>query len=350
VYLVTPFDSGGSSAALREAFDMPAVGDLRNRLLALADTESEARQAAAELFATRLPADSANGKLHEQLHLLIRAQHPLMQKLEAGMRNRICTTLASLLDRLPKDFNLRGASLGNLAITGNYLANGRDLAGCARWMAEMIGARGRVLPMVEDDLHLAATLADGETLVGQHRLTGKEAAPIQSAVRRLELSDSKDEYIPATCSINQYASDLIRQADLICYPPGSFFTSVCANLLPEGVAGAIAAASCRKVFIPNLGIDPEQKNLDSMDTLRMLLGTLMRQDSDGKKESSWLTDVLIDKNRTRYRGGFDRAELERLEIRLRDSVLVDSSNPQRYDPAGLAAELVGLAEHNVGAN
>ncbi|MEG6550492.1 2-phospho-L-lactate transferase CofD family protein, partial [Desulfocurvibacter africanus] len=37
IHLITPFDSGGSSAKLRAAFDMPAVGDLRNRLMALAD-------------------------------------------------------------------------------------------------------------------------------------------------------------------------------------------------------------------------------------------------------------------------------------------------------------------------
>ena len=37
IHLVTPYDSGGSSAKLRNAFDMPAVGDLRSRLMALAD-------------------------------------------------------------------------------------------------------------------------------------------------------------------------------------------------------------------------------------------------------------------------------------------------------------------------
>jgi 2-phospho-L-lactate transferase/gluconeogenesis factor (CofD/UPF0052 family) len=40
IHLVTPFDSGGSSAALRRALGMPAVGDLRNRILALADVAS----------------------------------------------------------------------------------------------------------------------------------------------------------------------------------------------------------------------------------------------------------------------------------------------------------------------
>ena len=37
IHLVTPFDSGGSSAKLRHAFDMPAIGDLRSRMMALAD-------------------------------------------------------------------------------------------------------------------------------------------------------------------------------------------------------------------------------------------------------------------------------------------------------------------------
>ena len=32
-HLITPFDSGGSSAKLRQAFDMPAIGDLRSRLI-----------------------------------------------------------------------------------------------------------------------------------------------------------------------------------------------------------------------------------------------------------------------------------------------------------------------------
>src|SRR5688572_20913617 len=36
-HLITPFDSGGSSALLRDTFGMPSVGDLRNRLMALAD-------------------------------------------------------------------------------------------------------------------------------------------------------------------------------------------------------------------------------------------------------------------------------------------------------------------------
>lgn len=36
-HLITPFDSGGSSAEIRKAFHMLSIGDLRSRLVALAE-------------------------------------------------------------------------------------------------------------------------------------------------------------------------------------------------------------------------------------------------------------------------------------------------------------------------
>ncbi|MFW6178435.1 MAG: 2-phospho-L-lactate transferase CofD family protein, partial [Desulfohalobiaceae bacterium] len=55
VHIITPFDSGGSSAELRKAFNMPAVGDIRNRLMALADQSITGNPATYSLFSYRLP-------------------------------------------------------------------------------------------------------------------------------------------------------------------------------------------------------------------------------------------------------------------------------------------------------
>ena len=79
VHLVTTFDSGGSSAALRRAFAMPAVGDLRNRLLALADS-AVVPASVLEFCARRLPAvghgPSAARRLAEYAHALRRRPAP----------------------------------------------------------------------------------------------------------------------------------------------------------------------------------------------------------------------------------------------------------------------------------
>ncbi len=54
VHLISTFDSGRSSKELRRAFAIPALGDLRNRLLALADPDKTSR-AVMDFLSFRLP-------------------------------------------------------------------------------------------------------------------------------------------------------------------------------------------------------------------------------------------------------------------------------------------------------
>src|SRR6056297_2095826 len=65
-HIITPFDSGGSSAVIRKAFGMPAVGDLRNRLMALADKSVHGNPAIFDLFTHRLPADQVQNWLQDE--------------------------------------------------------------------------------------------------------------------------------------------------------------------------------------------------------------------------------------------------------------------------------------------
>src|SRR6056297_3502215 len=71
-HLITPFDSGGSSAALRKAFRMPAVGDLRNRLMALADQTVRGNPEIYMLFAFRFPDDEEPTALRRRLDRMVR--------------------------------------------------------------------------------------------------------------------------------------------------------------------------------------------------------------------------------------------------------------------------------------
>ena len=81
VHLVTPFDSGGSSAALRRSFAMPAVGDIRNRLLALADS-AVVPASVMDFCASRLPEQSAEcndpHELRQQLRAMFRSWLPVL--------------------------------------------------------------------------------------------------------------------------------------------------------------------------------------------------------------------------------------------------------------------------------
>src|SRR5215831_2415080 len=78
-HLITPFDSGGSSAALRRAFGMISVGDLRNRLLALADRNVRGHPEIYRLFAYRFEHTAKPEALQEQLDRMVRGDDPLVE-------------------------------------------------------------------------------------------------------------------------------------------------------------------------------------------------------------------------------------------------------------------------------
>ena len=53
VHMVTPFDSGGSSAKLRQAFCMPSIGVLRRRLISVGDVNFTGLPEVLRLFTYR---------------------------------------------------------------------------------------------------------------------------------------------------------------------------------------------------------------------------------------------------------------------------------------------------------
>ena len=168
VHLITPFDSGGSSAALRRAFAMPAVGDIRNRLLALAD-RALVPQSVLKFCARRLPAQGDADDLRAELQALGAQDHPLWAGMPEIFGGALRLHLRFFLERMPQDFDPHLASLGNLVLAGGYLHHKRNFGPVLAFFSRLLQVRGVVLPIVGESLHLAAELDDGSRLVGQHR-------------------------------------------------------------------------------------------------------------------------------------------------------------------------------------
>ena len=74
VHIVTTFDSGGSTAVLRRAFAMPAVGDIRHRLGALADP-AVVPPRVLDIWEWRMPQEGDPGQLRDELRALGEAWH-----------------------------------------------------------------------------------------------------------------------------------------------------------------------------------------------------------------------------------------------------------------------------------
>lgn len=351
VHLLTTFDSGGSSAALRRTFAMPAVGDIRNRLVALADASAVPRPAL-DFFTRRLPADGDGDELRARLAALGLAAHPVWRTMPEAYARAFRLHLGHFLHRMPPAFDPRLACLGNLLLAGGYLRHKRNLTPPIALFSQLLHVRGTVLPTVEESLHLAAELEDGSRVVGQHHF---KALP--SAVARLLLTvhepdrgaavEAPQNSTACRPRLSAVAAEHLRAADAICYPMGSFYSSVLANLLPSGVGNAVAARACPKVFIPNTGTDEELRGLDVAGQVAAILQVL-RQDAPWARTDDLLHLVLVDSRHGRYTGGLGAETLRKIEamgVRVEDRDMVREAEPSRHDPEAVATFLLEICGH-----
>ncbi|SNT27972.1 GAK system CofD-like protein [Tropicimonas sediminicola] len=339
-HLITPFDSGGSSQILRLAFDMPAVGDLRSRLMALADESDLGQPDIFALFNHRLPAEASRDELEAEFRALLDGSHKLMRDVFQPMRSLILRPLHAFAQDMPDGFDLRHASIGNLILAGGYLTNERALEPVLFLMSKMVAVQGTVRAIVDENLQIGAELADGSHIVGQRNLTGKETAPLSQSIRRVYLSDGEREIDPRKVRLPKRNRRLIESADLICYPPGSLFTSVIANLLPQRVGTSIAARSVPKVYVPSLGTDPECVGLDLSGQVAALLSALRRDAGEDCPTGKLLSLVLYDARSVEPKAIRDVAADHAVTCVPAD--LASADRPDRYDPDRLCDALVSL--------
>jgi CofD-related protein of GAK system len=320
---------------------MPAIGDLRNRIVALADESVRGNPQIYRLFCYRLPAVTAIA-LRTELEALVSGEHPFVREIVEPMRRIVQTHLCYFVERMPADFDLRGANIGNLLLAGGYLSHSRDLESVLFLFSKLLEVRGVVRPIVDGDLHLCADLADDSRVVGQHRLTGKEVDPIRSPVRALSLVQSLANPTPASIGIGDKVRQNIEEADLICYPMGSFYSSVLANMLPRGVGRAIATAGCPRVYIPNTGTDPEQRGMSVADGVELLLRHARADVGDDLPLSRVVNLVLLDRDPRNYAMPVDVDRLQRLGVQVLELDLVTDSSRPYVHPQRLTETLLSL--------
>jgi len=190
--VVTVADDGGSSGKLRDQLGVPAVGDIRNCIVALADAE------------------------------------PLMGRL--------------LQYRFPDDEvpeSLGGHAIGNLLIAALTAVEGGDFEEGVRQANRVLAVRGQVLPVSATPLTLHARLADGTTVDGQSAIA--RSSGIEAIWTTPEDVKASDDAVRA-----------IAEADLILLGPGSLYTSILPSLLLPEIRDAVLASPALRVYVCNV--------------------------------------------------------------------------------------------------
>ncbi|MFZ5351739.1 MAG: gluconeogenesis factor YvcK family protein [Bacillota bacterium] len=190
--VVTVSDDGGGSGRLREDMGILPPGDIRNCIMALANTE------------------------------------PIMEKL---MQYRF------------KEGILKGQSFGNLFIAAlNDICGSFDEA--VKEVGSVLAVTGKVLPVTLSNVVLYAELQDGTIIKGESQIP-KRQCDLKHRIKKVFMR-------PSNCKALPDALQAITEADAIVLGPGSLYTSILPNLLVKDVVKAINKSRALKIYVSNI--------------------------------------------------------------------------------------------------
>lgn len=216
--IVTVFDSGGSSARLRDEFGFLPVGDLRQSLASIAQ------------------------------------------------ENHQSWIRELLLYRFNKGHGLKGHNLGNLILTAL-----QDMTGSTpealKVATKIFRLKGKVLPIATKNVDLLITYNDGSQLIGEDFLDD----PKYGGKKITKLNLTKP------CNIHSPSKQAILDSDYIIIGPGDIYGSLVPNFLVHGFKGAIKSTKAKIIYIVNLMTRYTQthnfKATDHIDIIEKYLGS-----------------------------------------------------------------------------
>ena len=210
--IVTVGDDGGGSGKLRADLGMLPPGDIRNCILALADTE------------------------------------PIME---------------DLLQYRFTEGTLKGQSFGKLFLAAmDGISDNFEAA--VQKMSSVLAVTGKVLPVTLDDMKLIAELENGNIVEGES-IIPDEVIKQKSKIKNLKIEPEKAKPLLD-------ALMAISEADAIVMGPGSLYTSIIPNLLVEDIAECINKSDAIKIYISNVMTQPgETDDFTVSDHIKTLM-------------------------------------------------------------------------------
>lgn len=275
--IVTVADNGGSSGRLREEMGIPAPGDIRNCIVALAEDED------------------------------------------------ILTKVFQY--RFQEGEGLKGHSFGNLfltvlaKITGNFLE-------AVETTSDILKIKGKIIPSTAQQVDLVAKFTDGKIIRGETQITeyGKKL------IAKIEKIWMEPENVKAP----EEAVEAILNADIITLGPGSLYTSVIPNLLVKDIKDALIKSKARKVYISNVMTQyGETDDYAVSDHIKAIEDTVGKHFIDSVIVNTQLPpdDVL-----KRYMEEHaepvvvDAANISRMGIKVYSDNLLDEGSYARHNP------------------
>lgn len=191
--IVTVADDGGSTGRIRRQFHIPAMGDVRNVMCAMAEEE---------------------------------------------------TVFTSLMNfRFEgEDGDVGGHNLGNLILTALTQTTGSFME-AIRTFSKFLNVKGKIIPSSLQVITLYAVMEDGTIVRGESN--------IPQFNNRIEKVFYQRKVEPT-----REALKAIHEADVIVYGIGSLYTSIMPNLIVDGIVDQLKANPVKKIYFCNAMTQP----------------------------------------------------------------------------------------------
>lgn len=230
--VITVSDNGRSTGKLREEFNIPAVGDIRQVITSLSQIDDPIKKMMGYRFNT--------------------------------------------------SSDLDGHAVGNLILTSMLDITGslKDSIAC---LSKLLDVKHKVLPISEDSLTLMGKTEDGIIIEGEENITHANCL--------FEKIYYKDEPRVSPDVLNA-----IKEADLIIFSMGSLYTSILPNIICSQVQQALDNTKAPIMYLCNAVTQPgETDNFTVSDHLKMLNKYLKKRKVDVVIASNTKVDKEIAK-------------------------------------------------------
>lgn len=192
--IVTVADDGGSTGRLRKAYHIPAMGDIRNVMIALAESET--------LLSTLMSYRFEKEDVVED-----------------------------------ESDELVGHNLGNIILTALTKKSGSFMDAIAM-ISHVLNVKGDIVPSTHQVVTLLAKMEDGTIVKGESNIP-KSRHRIQEVFYDVPVKASKE------------AVSAIEKADVIILGIGSLYTSLCCNLIIPELKRALHKSKAHKIYVAN---------------------------------------------------------------------------------------------------
>ena len=208
--IVTVADDGGSTGRLRRQFQIPAMGDIRNVIIAMSKSES-------------------------LLKGLMDYRFDLSDSVEDVM----------------------GHNLGNLILTAMIQTSGSFTKSIDE-LCDILDVKGRIVPSTLDVITLFAKMEDGTIVKGESNIPNIDNH-IQEVYYEYEIEATNESV------------DAINNADLIILGCGSLYTSILPNVIIPKINKALNDSKAKIVYLCNVVTQPgETDNYNLEDHIQAL--------------------------------------------------------------------------------